>query len=196
MMIVIALTQVLGVGTVALIAQAVGRRDAGGRESRVQPVAVDRGAAGRDHAVAGYLFTDAYLGAVAADAATIDGRSQLPVLVPARHGAAVRAGRDELCVAWHGDRQAHDDRADGDGPAQRRARPGADRGLGYRPAAGRRRRRSREHDRDRGRRRAAAGLLRAAGEVCLRRSRAMGAAACDMEAHARARACPRAASSC
>ena len=83
MMIVIALTQVLGVGTVALIAQAVGRRDAADANHVFNQSLSIAALLGAITLVAGYLFTDAYLGAVAADAATIAaGRSYLYWFLP------------------------------------------------------------------------------------------------------------------
>ena len=83
MMIVIALTQVLGVGTVALIAQAVGRRDAADANHVFNQSLSIAALLGAITLVAGYLFADAYLGAVAADAATIDaGRSYLYWFLP------------------------------------------------------------------------------------------------------------------
>ena len=83
MMIVIALTQVLGVGTVALIAQAVGRRDAADANHVFNQSLSIAALLGAITLVAGYLFTDAYLDAVAADAATIAaGRSYLYWFLP------------------------------------------------------------------------------------------------------------------
>ena len=83
MMIVIALTQVLGVGTVALIAQAVGRRDAADANHVFNQSLSIAALLGAITLVAGYLFTDAYLGAVAADAATVAaGRSYLYWFLP------------------------------------------------------------------------------------------------------------------
>jgi len=83
MMIVIALTQVLGVGTVALIAQAVGRRDAADANHVFNQSLSIAALLGAITLVAGYLFANAYLGAVAADAATIDaGRSYLYWFLP------------------------------------------------------------------------------------------------------------------
>ena len=83
MMIVIALTQVLCVGTVALIAQAVGRRDAADANHVFNQSLSIAALLGAITLAAGYLFTDAYLGAVAADTATIAaGRSYLYWFLP------------------------------------------------------------------------------------------------------------------
>jgi len=83
MMIVIALTQVLGVGTVALIAQAVGRRDAADAKHVFNQSLSIAAALGVLTLAAGYAFTGAYLGAIAADDATIAaGRSYLYWFLP------------------------------------------------------------------------------------------------------------------
>src|SRR5262245_21443466 len=83
MMIVIALTQVLGVGTVALIAQAVGRRDAADANHVFnQSLSIAALLAGLILA-GGYAFASAYLGTITADAATLAaGRSYLYWFLP------------------------------------------------------------------------------------------------------------------
>jgi MATE family, multidrug efflux pump len=83
MMIVIALTQVLGVGTVALIAQAVGRRDAVDATHVFNQSLSLAAALGSLTLAGGYALAGAYLGAVAADAGTIAaGRSYLYFFLP------------------------------------------------------------------------------------------------------------------
>jgi Na+-driven multidrug efflux pump len=69
--IIVALTQVLGLGTVALIAQAVGRKDAVDANLVFNQSLVLSGFCGVAALIAGYLFTHAYMQSVAADAATV-----------------------------------------------------------------------------------------------------------------------------
>jgi Na+-driven multidrug efflux pump len=100
MMIVIALTQVLGVGTVALIAQAVGRRDAAEANHVFNQSLSIAALLGAITLLAGYLFTDTYLDAVAADAATIAaGRSYLYWFLP---GMALQFALVAMSSALHG----------------------------------------------------------------------------------------------
>jgi putative MATE family efflux protein len=83
MMIIIAFTQVLGVGTVALIAQAVGRRDATDANHVFNQSLSITALLVVLTLAAGYLFTGHYLGVVAADDATITaGRSYLYWFLP------------------------------------------------------------------------------------------------------------------
>ena len=83
MMIVIALTQVLGVGTVALIAQAVGRRDAADANHLFNQSLSIACVLGALTLAGGYALTDVYLGAIAADEPTIAaGRSYLFWFLP------------------------------------------------------------------------------------------------------------------
>ncbi len=83
MMIVIALTQVLGVGSVALIAQAVGRRDAADANHLFNQSLAIAAACGVLTLGAGYALTGPYLAAIAADEATIAaGRSYLYWFLP------------------------------------------------------------------------------------------------------------------
>jgi len=83
MMIVIALTQVLGVGTVALIAQAVGRRDAADANHVFNQSLSIACVLGALTLAGGYALTDVYLGTIAADEPTIAaGRSYLFWFLP------------------------------------------------------------------------------------------------------------------
>ncbi len=72
MFIVFALTQVLGVGTVALISQAVGRQDQPAANLVFNQSLVLSGVCGALTLVGGYGFTRAYMSGVAADAATVE----------------------------------------------------------------------------------------------------------------------------
>lgn len=71
MFIVFALTQVLGVGTVALISQAVGRQDQPAANLVFNQSLVLSGVCGALTLVGGYGLTRAYMSGVAADAATV-----------------------------------------------------------------------------------------------------------------------------
>jgi len=70
MMIVVALTQVLGVGTVALIAQAVGRKDAADANLVFNQSLLMAAGCAVMTLVGGYALAGAYMNAVGADAAT------------------------------------------------------------------------------------------------------------------------------
>lgn len=70
--IVVALTQVLGIGTVALISQAVGRKDQADANLVFNQSLVLSGFCSIFVLAAGYLLTPSYLRSVAADAPTID----------------------------------------------------------------------------------------------------------------------------
>jgi putative MATE family efflux protein len=70
MMIVVALTQVLGVGTVALIAQAVGRKDAADANLVFNQSLLMAAGCAVVTLVGGYALAGAYMNAVGADAAT------------------------------------------------------------------------------------------------------------------------------
>jgi putative MATE family efflux protein len=72
MFIVFGLTQVLGVGTVALISQAVGRKDQPAANLIFNQSIVLAILLGLFTLVSGYGFTHLYMGGVAADAATLD----------------------------------------------------------------------------------------------------------------------------
>jgi putative MATE family efflux protein len=83
MMIVIALTQALGVGTIALIAQAVGRRDAADANHVFNQSLSIAGVLGTLTLAGGYALTNAYLATIAADETTIAaGRSYLYWFLP------------------------------------------------------------------------------------------------------------------
>jgi putative MATE family efflux protein len=71
-LIVLAVTQVLGVGTVALIAQAVGRKDQTDANLVFNQSLVLSGFCGLAALLSGYLFTRGYMQSVAADSATVD----------------------------------------------------------------------------------------------------------------------------
>ena len=82
-MVVIALTQVLGVGTVALIAQAVGRKDAADANLVFNQSLGMSAACFAITLVGGYAVAGAYMGAMSADAATADaGRTYLAWYLP------------------------------------------------------------------------------------------------------------------
>jgi putative MATE family efflux protein len=70
--IVLALTQVLGVGTVAVISHAVGRKDKADANLVFNQSLMLSGVCGVVVLAAGYLFTRSYLKSVAADVPTID----------------------------------------------------------------------------------------------------------------------------
>ena len=70
MMIIVALTQVLGVGTVALIAQAVGRKDAADANLVFNQSLLMAAGCAIVTLVGGYALSGAYMNAVGADAAT------------------------------------------------------------------------------------------------------------------------------
>lgn len=72
MFIVFALTQVLGVGTVALISQAVGRKDQPAANLFFNQSIVLSAVFGALTLVGGYAFTHTYMKSIAADAATIE----------------------------------------------------------------------------------------------------------------------------
>jgi putative MATE family efflux protein len=83
MMIVIALTQVLGVGTVALIAHAVGRKDAADANHIFNQSLLIAAGCGLLTLAGGYALTGPYMNAIAADAATVAaGRSYLYWFLP------------------------------------------------------------------------------------------------------------------
>ena len=71
MMIVIALTQVLGVGTVALISQAVGRKDQAAANLIFNQSLVLSATCGVIVLIGGYVIAEPYMRSVAADAATL-----------------------------------------------------------------------------------------------------------------------------
>jgi putative MATE family efflux protein len=71
MFIVLALTQVLGVGTVALISHAVGRKDQGDANLIFNQSLVIAFVCAMITLAAGYLLSHLYMGSIAADAATV-----------------------------------------------------------------------------------------------------------------------------
>ena len=70
MFVIMALTQVLGVGAVALIAQAVGRRDQGDANLVFNQSVLFAVACALATLIGGYALADAYVASIAADAAT------------------------------------------------------------------------------------------------------------------------------
>jgi MATE family, multidrug efflux pump len=82
-MIVVALTQVLGVGTVALIAQAVGRKDAADANLVFNQSLVMAGSCAVVTVLGGYALSGAYMRMIGADAATVAaGASYLHFYIP------------------------------------------------------------------------------------------------------------------
>ena len=149
MFIILALTQVLGVGTVALISHAVGRKDQQDANLVFNQSLLIAALCGVFALVAGYTLTEPYLRSVAADEATVaQGRDYLYWFLP---GMALQFAMVAMSSALRGTgivKPAHD-RAGADGAAEHRARAGADRGLGYRLRDGRGRRGSGELHRHR-----------------------------------------------
>ena len=131
MFVIMALTQVLGVGAVALIAQAVGRRDQADANLVFNQSVLFAVACAVATLIGGYALADAYVASIAADAATQAARRHVSLLVPAGLGARLRAGRHGLGAARHRHRQADDGDPSADGAAEHRARAGPDRGLGH-----------------------------------------------------------------
>jgi len=83
MFVILALTQVLGVGTVALIAQAVGRKDQQDANLVFNQSLLIAAACGVFALVAGYTLTEPYLRSIAADEATVlQGRDYLFWFLP------------------------------------------------------------------------------------------------------------------
>ncbi len=147
-----ALTQILSVGTVSLISQAVGRKDRADA-NLVFNQSLGLSAAGTLFTlIAGCLLARSYMRSIAADDAVIEAGTTYLYLVHAGTGAAIRRAGDGLCVARHRHRASHRDRADHHGDHQYAAGAGSDHGLGHGSGAGRRRRGSGEHDRGRDRR--------------------------------------------
>ena len=184
MFIIMALTQVLGVGTVALIAHAVGRKDQADANLIFNQSLLIAALCGVLTLVLGYTGSLAYVQVDRRGRGHGTGRRYISILVPARHGVAVRDGGDGLGAARHRHREADDGRASAHARDQHDPRADPDRGLGHRPPDGRRRRRSREHDRDRRRRDSAVPLLRATREVRLLPQGAVATARRSVEAHA------------
>ncbi len=195
MFIVMALTQVLGVGAVALIAQAVGRKDQADANLVFNQSVLFAFLCAAVTLIGGYALTNAYVGAITADPETLAARRDVSLLVPARASARLRASDDGLRDARHGYREARDGDPSAHGAAERRARAGAHRWLGHGLRDGRRGRRAREHAVDRARCRSARALLREAREVRVVPQRAVAPAAQGLAAACSTSVCPRAASS-
>ncbi len=82
--IVLAMTQVLGVGTMVLIAHAAGRKDQPDANLVFNQSLLIAGIAGLSTAVVGFALADAYMGTIAADAATVaSGLAYLRWFLPA-----------------------------------------------------------------------------------------------------------------
>ena len=149
MFIIMALTQVLGVGTVALIAHAVGRKDQADANLIFNQSLLIAALCGVLTLVIGYTGSAAYVRSIAADEATVEaGVSYLYWFMPGMAlqfamvamGSALRGTgivKPTMVVQVLTLRDQHDPRAD------------SHRGLGHRPSDGRCRRRAREHPRDR-----------------------------------------------
>ena len=148
--VVLALTQILNVGTVALVSHAVGAQQ-------------------RDRANLVFnqsLMLSVFMGVCRARAACIavagpvHAHRRRPMKRPRRPASTICTGsrrasalqfahdRDVRDAARHGHRQADDDPADRHRAGERRARAGAHRRLGHGQAHGRRGRGPREHHRD------------------------------------------------
>ena len=106
MFIVMALTQVLGVGAVALIAQAVGRKDQADANVVFNQSVLFAFACAAVTLIGGYALTSAYVGAIAADPQTQHAGIDVSLLVPAGPRARLRAGHDGLRAARHRHREA------------------------------------------------------------------------------------------
>ena len=196
MFIIIGLTQVLGVGTVALIAHAVGRKD--------QP---DANLIFNQSLVLSALCAAAYVHRGLHTRRPVHAcrrrrcckhrcRHHLPVLVHPLHGAAVRARCDGFRPAWNRHRSADDGRADRDRGSEYRPRSGADRGLGYGAPDRRGGGRPCELDLGGGCGRNAGCLLHEAREIRRVSRRLVEPTAERVEAHAWGSVCQRAGSSC
>ncbi|MDH4107316.1 MAG: MATE family efflux transporter [Gammaproteobacteria bacterium] len=80
---IMALTQILGVGTVSLIAHATGRRDRDDANLVFNQSLLLAALLGATTLIGGYAFTDAYLATIAADAVTVEaGRTYLYWFLP------------------------------------------------------------------------------------------------------------------
>ena len=111
--IVLAITQMLGVGTTTLVSHAAGRKDHERAMLRVQPVA--GAVAGRRRRSSSWSMMAMrlpYAAALGADAATARTRRRLPALVHSGDVAAVRDGRHGLGAARHRQLQARHGRPD------------------------------------------------------------------------------------
>jgi len=111
MFIVFSLTQVLGVGTVALNFARRGAQGSGRRDIDFQPDLVLSSSCALITLVLGYGVRPCLRTEHWARTPPPPCGDELLALVPAQPGAAVRAGRDGLGAARHRHRAAHDDRA-------------------------------------------------------------------------------------
>ena len=155
MFVIMALTQVLGVGAVALIAQAVGRRDQADANLVFNQSVLFAVACALATLIGGYALAGAYVASIAADAATqAQGVTYLYWFLP---GLALGFAQVVMGSALRGTGIVKPtmliqalDRA-----AEHAARADLDRGLGHGLRDGRRGRGARELDLDRRRHRAA-----------------------------------------
>jgi hypothetical protein len=127
--IVLALTQILNVGTVALVSHAVGAQAAGSRQPRVQPGAVAVARHGRRRVRGVLPVLRPYMHTVAADDATARAGSTT-CMVRARTRAAVPDGCNVRDAARHRHDEADHDPAGHHGVREHRARADPDRRLG------------------------------------------------------------------
>ena len=175
-MLIMALTQMLGVGTVTLISHAVGRKDQPEANLVFNQSVLLSAICGAVTLAAGYLLSAPYMRAIAADPAVVAGGHHLPLLVRARAGAAVRAGGTRLGAARHRHRQSQHGRADADGDPEHHPGPDPDQRLGHAPPHGRGGGGAGEQPGDRLRRAMPVDLLRTPRALRGRARRAVGAA--------------------
>ena len=176
-----ALMQVLGVGTVALMAHAVGRKDRDDADLVFNQSVVLSVLFGMLTLVAGFVLSRPYMRAVAADEATVEaGTAYLLWFMPA---LALQFATQVMAVRIAGDRHRAAEHA-GAGACrghQHRAGAGADHGLGHRTCARRCRCGPCQLDRRLRRRADAVRLFPQAGALRRVSPRAMAAAAAAME---------------
>ena len=160
--VILALTQMLGAGTVALVAQAAGRKDQPGANLIFNQSVLLSALCGLATLAAGFILGGP-LSAGPRRGHGLRGRGpRLPLRLHTGAGAAVRAGRPRLGAARHGDREADHAGADADRAREPRAGAGPHRRLGHAPPARNRRRGAGQQHRRGGRRAAAVAVLRAA----------------------------------
>ena len=165
MFVVMALTQTLGVGTMALVSQAVGRKDPADADlvfNQAMSLAIFCTAA---TLVGGYLLVRLLHADRRRGRDDHRGRHHLPRVVHAGARDAVREHGDDLGPARHGRRAADDGGPDRDRAAECAAGADPDRRLAHGKAPGRCRRGAREHARGRGGHAHARALLPQAREV-------------------------------
>ena len=190
-----ALMQVLGVGTVALMAHAVGRKDRDDANLVFNQAIVLSVLFGLLTLVVGAVLARPYMRAVAADEATVEAGTTLSVVVHAGAGAAIRDAGDGGRAARHRHRAADHAGAGARGDHQHRAGAGADRGLGHRPRARRCRCRPGEFDRRPDRRADAVCVFPQVRALRRLRAGAMASAAAGNGSASSMSVCPPAASS-